>query len=249
LDNADDLLDEQIEYYRARAPWYDDWWNRRGQYERHDDVAIRWRADLDAMLADLDDWLAIVQPQRVLELASGTGEFTRRLVARSAHVTAVDAAPEMHALSAAKLGDANSHVTRVTTDLFSWHPPVPYDAVLHGFWISHVPKGRWDDFWAMIRAALVPGGHVWFTDNAPPELAWQKQVLSPPADPKILEGDGRIDRSTDVHERVLPDGRTFKLVKHFHDPDELARDLESRGFDVDMRTTDWAFMIGRLTRR
>ena len=248
-DSADELLDEQIAYYRARAPWYDDWWNRRGQYERDDEVAVRWHQDIDAMVADFNEWLGNARPSRVLELASGTGEFTRRLVAAGAEVTAVDASPEMHELSAEKLRDAERHVTRVTTDLFSWRMPTTYDAVVFGFWISHVPKGHWDGFWTIVRDALVPSGRVWFCDNAPPELAWHKQVLSPPADPKVLEGDGRIDRTSDVHERALPDGRTFKLVKRFYDADELASDLATRGFDANVRTTDWAFMIGRLARR
>jgi len=249
LTDADDLIDEQIAYYRARDPWYDDWWNRRGQYERHDEVRARWDADLTVMLDDFAGWLNEVRPARVLELASGTGEFTGRLVAAGAHVTALDASPEVHELSAQKLGARATAVEYVTGDLFEWRPPAEttYDAVVFGFWISHVPRGRWDAFWTFVHDVLAPRGRVWFCDNAPPEQWWQKQVLSPPSDPSILEGDGRIDRSTDIHERVLPDGRTFKLVKRFYEPDELERDLGGRGFDARVYTTDWAFMIGRLT--
>jgi SAM-dependent methyltransferase len=249
LTDADDLLDEQIDYYRARAPWYDDWWFRRGQYERHDEVAERWGEDLRAMLADFEGWIADEQPQRVLELAAGTGEFTRRLVAAGAKVTAVDASSEMHNASAQKLGSSTTHVEYVTADLFAWRPDTVYDAVVFGFWISHIPRGRWDQFWTLVHDSLAPGGRVWFCDNAPPEQWWQKQVLSPPADPQILEGDGRIDRTTDVHERVLPDGRTFKLVKRFYEPTELERDLAARAFDAAVYTTEWAFMMGRLTAR
>jgi demethylmenaquinone methyltransferase/2-methoxy-6-polyprenyl-1,4-benzoquinol methylase len=30
----DDLLEEQRAFYRARAPEYDQWWQRRGRYDR-----------------------------------------------------------------------------------------------------------------------------------------------------------------------------------------------------------------------
>ena len=32
--NDDDLLAEQRSYYRARAPEYDEWWQRQGRYDR-----------------------------------------------------------------------------------------------------------------------------------------------------------------------------------------------------------------------
>lgn len=35
------ILEEQIEYYRARAAEYDDWWFRRGRYDRGADANRR----------------------------------------------------------------------------------------------------------------------------------------------------------------------------------------------------------------
>ena len=43
--DADALISEQIEYYRARAPWYDDWWYREGQYATGGELENRWRVD------------------------------------------------------------------------------------------------------------------------------------------------------------------------------------------------------------
>jgi hypothetical protein len=34
---VNDLLEEQRRYYRARAGEYDDWWFRRGDYDRGPD--------------------------------------------------------------------------------------------------------------------------------------------------------------------------------------------------------------------
>jgi demethylmenaquinone methyltransferase/2-methoxy-6-polyprenyl-1,4-benzoquinol methylase len=245
---TDDLLAEQIAYYRARAPWYDDWWYRRGQYAGDEEVGARWQRDLDAMLADLDDWLGACRPASVLELAAGTGELTRRIVGQVRHMTALDAAPETLARNAEKLGASAEKVRFVECDLFAWSPPEQYDAIVFGFWISHVPADRWDRFWTIVRDALTPDGHVWFCDSARPELAWEAGVLPRPDDPVVLRGDGTIDRSTDVHVRTLPDQRTFRSVKRFYDAVELQQDLERRGFAASVRTTTWAFIVGRAAR-
>ena len=39
------LLDEQIEYYRARAPEYDEWFFRRGRYDRGEGHRRAWFAE------------------------------------------------------------------------------------------------------------------------------------------------------------------------------------------------------------
>jgi demethylmenaquinone methyltransferase/2-methoxy-6-polyprenyl-1,4-benzoquinol methylase len=70
--DADALISEQIEYYRARAPWYDDWWYREGQYATGGELENRWHVDVESMLADLDDWLLTLLPAHVLELAGPT---------------------------------------------------------------------------------------------------------------------------------------------------------------------------------
>jgi len=228
--NADDLVDEQIAYYRARAPWYDDWWNRRGQHEVDDDTRERWHHDVDELLADLDDWLGTVRPTRVVELAAGTGNLTRQLAPRVERVVAIDSSPEVFAINAEKIRSANTatSVEYVVADIFDWRPSETFDAAVFGFWISHVPASRWDRFWTTVHDALVPGGHVWFCDNARPEVG--------------------IDHTSDVHERGLPDGRTFRLVKRFYEPEELQRDLEGHWFSASVRTTDWAFLLGRAVR-
>ncbi len=69
------LLAEQARYYRERAGEYDDWWFRRGRYDRGADANARWFADA----AEVEDALERFQPSgQVLELACGTGLWTRR---------------------------------------------------------------------------------------------------------------------------------------------------------------------------
>ena len=37
--DPDSLVQEQIAYYRARAPEYDDWWLRTGRYDSGDEFS------------------------------------------------------------------------------------------------------------------------------------------------------------------------------------------------------------------
>jgi ubiquinone/menaquinone biosynthesis C-methylase UbiE len=96
------VLDEQLAYYRARAPEYDEWFARQGRYDRGAAATARWHEEV----AVLRQWLDALDLEDgdVLELAAGTGLWTERLVALGAHVTAVDAAPEMLAELRRRIG-------------------------------------------------------------------------------------------------------------------------------------------------
>jgi SAM-dependent methyltransferase len=243
-----DLLQEQLAYYRARAPVYDDWWEARGTDPRSDELRESWLAERSLLEADLEGWYAGLAEASVLELAAGTGNLTRLVARHVARLTAVDASPEVLAINGDKLGDARDRVEFAVADLFDWEPPTTYDAVLFGFWISHVPADQWDAFWSLVRRCLRPGGSIWFCDNADPQLGWRAGVLPRP-DARYLSGDATIDPRTRITERALPDGRSYRVVKRFFEPDELARQLADHGIEATVTTTRWAFLLGRGVRR
>jgi SAM-dependent methyltransferase len=85
-----DPVAEQKRYYAERAPEYDDWWYRRGRYELEPEALARWQADAAEAEAALT---AFAPLGRVLELAAGTGIWTRKLVRLAERVVAVDANP------------------------------------------------------------------------------------------------------------------------------------------------------------
>ncbi len=224
LGDVDELLEEQAAYYRARAPVYDDWWEGRGTDPRSDELRAAWMGERSRL----------------------EGNITRLAARHAARLTAVDASSETLAINSDKLGATRNRVEFVVADLFAWEPPATYDAVLFGFWISHVPADHWAAFWSKVRRCLRPGGSIWFCDNADPELGWRAGVLPRP-DARFLSGDGAIDSQTDVTERALPDGRSYRVVKRFYEPDELARQLLAFGIDARVMTTEWAF-LGRGRR-
>ncbi|MFL5916840.1 MAG: class I SAM-dependent methyltransferase [Gaiellaceae bacterium] len=200
-----EILAEQKRYYAERAPEYDDWWYRRGRYTREPERERRWLVDV----AELEERLQSFAPRGdVLELAAGTGIWTRRLVPAADRVVAVDANAETLALNtpAAEL---------VVADIFAWRPPQQFDVVFFSFWLSHVPEERFAEFWALVRSALRPDGRVFLIDSGPPEVA----------------GDGELQV------RQLADGREFTIVKRFWQPDELAERVAGLGFELDLELT------------
>jgi SAM-dependent methyltransferase len=203
-----DLLTEQKRYYAERAPEYDDWWYRRGRYELEPDALARWQADAAEVETALE---VFARGGSVLELAAGTGIWTRRLVRLAERVVAVDANAETLALntSAAEL---------VRADVFEWEPVERFDLVFFSFWLSHVPEERFDEFWSLVRHALVPGGRIFLLDSGAGDTAHTGTD----------QADGEETRS-------LADGRTFRIVKRRWTPHALAERVRPLGFALDLR--------------
>jgi SAM-dependent methyltransferase len=225
-----ELLDEQIAYYRARAPEYEEWFLRQGRYDRGEAHRVAWFAEVEAVEAALR---AAAPRGRVLELACGTGLWTRRLAPHASELTAIDAAPEALELNRERV--ANERVRYLQADLFRWQPRETYDFVFFGFWLSHVPPDRFASFWATVHAALAPGGRVFFVDNA--------------HNPAIAARDHTLPESGFVMDRVLNDGRQFRVVKIFYEPAELERHLAALGFAGSVRSTGEYFVYGELAER
>src|SRR5262249_34997838 len=134
---AGDLWREQVAYYRQRAAEYD----------------VTSYGDLpgaERRVAAVAGWL---QPAGdVLEIACGTGMWTRHLLTCARSVTAIDAAPEM--IAAARLRVPAGAVTFRVADVFGWIPPQRFDTVFFAFWLSHVPAAAFGRFWSVVRGAL-----------------------------------------------------------------------------------------------
>ena len=133
------LIAEQISYYRSRAGEYDASYGERMH-----------QGEVSTQLARLPIH------GDVLELACGTGQWSRLIASRAGSMTLLDASPEMLAIAQARL--AGTQAEFVEADLFEWSPTRTYDTVFFAFWLSHVPPSHFEVFWSMVRRALAPGG-------------------------------------------------------------------------------------------
>ena len=224
---ADDkVLRDQLEYYRARAGEYDEWFLRSGRYDRGPEHRSAWQTEVALVEQALRGHLA---GDRVLELACGTGLWTRQLIPLFRHVTAVDASPEVIEINRRR--NESGAVEFEVADLFAWNPPAgEFDAVFFGFWLSHVPADRFDAFWAMVRSALRPAGRVFWVDSL--------------AEPTSMARDHAPIDEPGLVRRRLNDGREFQIVKVFHEPDQLQRRLADVGWAGWVRSTGTFFHYG-----
>jgi 2-polyprenyl-3-methyl-5-hydroxy-6-metoxy-1,4-benzoquinol methylase len=206
---SDDLLKEQLAYYRARAQEYDESVQHTGRYASGGPLNPQVDADWQAAISAIH---ALPPADSVLELACGTGLWTRELLHVAKHITALDGAPEMLALNRANVND--DRVTYQQVDLFTWQPEAQYDLVMFGFFLSHVPIARLDTFLDAVAQAVRPGGRVFMVDehHASERLSGHNE-------------EGQYQRRT-VH-----DGRTFQIVKVYYDPADIQSALAERGFE------------------
>lgn len=227
----EDLLAEQVAYYRARAPEYDEAYERRGRFDHGAAANASWLRDLAEVRAVLDG-LPLDEAQ-VLELAAGTGVWTEVLVARGARVTAVDASAEMLERNRSRLGSLATTVRYEQADVFAWRPDQSFDAVVFGFWLTHVPAERLDAFLRSVAGALRPDGWIFFVDDRDPSLA-------------VDDVSAHVEGTSRVTVRRLNDGREYRVVKHFREPAELEDRCRRAGLAVTVhQTTCLLYGVGR----
>ena len=225
-----DIDRQMIDYYEARAPEYDDWYLRRGRYERGAIHDAAWNAELDAAGRWLD---GLPWGGQIVELAAGTGWWSPLLASRGelslydASTAALDRARERLVAHGLR---AHLHVRDAWAE-----PDRQVDGLFMGFWLSHVPRERLAEFLALCGRWLKPGGRIAFIDS-----------LADAASGAVDHPTPGEDRAT----RKLDDGREFTIVKVFYDPVDLRAALSAAGFeDVDVTTTGRFFILGSALRR
>jgi ubiquinone/menaquinone biosynthesis C-methylase UbiE len=200
----------QIAYYRARADEYD--------------ATYSTRMDMPRLSKALN---SLPIGGDVLEIACGTGQWTRLLSRRARRLTALDAAPEM--LRRARDRMRGTATRFIKADVFDWEPDRQYDTVFFAFWLSHVPPMEMEPFWNLLRWALMPGGRAMFLDDSPAKAEIEDRVDEAPVPA--------------VH-RTLSDGSRHIAVKVFRDPTALISQLNGLGWDARVEAIDPFHLAG-----
>ncbi len=202
------ILDEQLTYYRKMAQEYDE---KTGQTE-----------DLQRAFARARDLLQQHAPvEQMLELACGTGTWTRALLALGRELTAIDASPEMFQQA----------------DLFQWQPRQQYDLVFFANWLSHVPPPRLDAFLGTVARAVRPGGSLVMVDQYAP-MQEDREIIVRDAE------EGAI-----YAKRSLLNGQTFIIVKVFYDLQVIENLLDALDFTVTVHKLDDIFFFLQARRK
>ncbi len=247
-------LDEQKLYYKCRAQDYDInlativdssfdpdipgglYSGDRGSQPKGTGLTSQTSQEIDALAnqlaMEIDQVLTVFDQvqlgEHVLELASGTGNWTQRIVKRVDRVTAIESSVEMVAVAIAKLGEESNKVRFVIKDIFDSEMDATYDSVVFGFWISHVPRNRMAHFCSMVSKWLKPGGQLFFIDDkAPMEVASMVQDES-----------SQIDR---YELRDTAQGGNYRIIKNYYTSNVLEKLFSDQGMAISVSSTNRFF--------
>jgi SAM-dependent methyltransferase len=218
MDADRELLDEQVAYYRARAAEYDA-------------TSVPEGDPLEADTARIAEALRAFDPRgRVIEIAAGTGLWTGILAEHADELLVTDASPEMLELNRSRLGERPNVRFRVV-DAFGLEPSHDHDVAFFGFFLSHVPPGSFEAFWAVLDGLLTPDGRVFFVDEGAHDQ-WREDWVDEPAG---------------IVRRPLLGGSVHLAIKVLWRPADLVRRLREIGWDASV-TTEGPFYWGTAVR-
>jgi SAM-dependent methyltransferase len=198
------------EYYARRSVEYEK------IYARSDPIR---QAEQALLAAELKDHLAA---RRVLEVACGTGYWTRYLVESASSVVAFDVNSEMLSIARGKRLSRDK-VAFVAADAHALGSiKGEFDGALLMFWLSHVPRRTTPTFLDELHARLPSGARVFMADNV------------------YIAGIGgelvRGSLGSDTYKiRTLSDGSAYSVLKNYHTRDELQDLLSPHATDLDIR--------------
>ena len=186
-----------LDYYEQRQPEYEAIYAKP---ERQQD--LRWLED---------QLLLLTADKSVLEIACGTGYWTKKIAATAREVTATDASEAL--VNTTQLNCKHSNVTTKVMDAFSISAGENYNCVLGGFFISHVLIEQQQQFMTGIAHAMRGNTKLVFFDN------------------RYVEGSStpvaRTDNQGNQYQtRKLSDGSKHEVLKNFLTASQLKQLLE-----------------------
>ena len=192
------------DYYAARASEYDQ---------------IYLKPERQSDLRKIERWLPEVLVDRaVLEVACGTGYWTQFLALKCATIVSIDASSETLGVAQSRVPPDRIHF--LVGDAYNL-PAISagLDGGFAGFWLSHVPRSRINEFLRGFHAALSPGAKIIFLDNR----------FVPGSSTPISETDAE---GNTYQVRSLTDGSTHRVLKNFPSREELFESVAGLANDV-----------------
>lgn len=196
-------------YYAARAAEYDN---------------VYLLPERQRELRSIEQWLPpIFADKKMLEVACGTGYWTKFIAQGATQVMALDVTPET--IGIAKKRVTQKNVQFILGDAYALPRfDTKFDAAFAGFWFSHIPKQRRSEFMHGLYSTLKPGALVVMLDNRHVD-----DYNSP-----MIERD---NQGNTYQRRVLSDGTTYRVLKNF--PSEAELRILAADFGKEVSFTSW----------
>jgi len=183
--------------------------------------------DLAAMRTHVAE---ILRGHTVLELACGTGYWTRIIAGTADRVVATDINPEMIAMGELRALPADKVSLRVAD---AWNLPDDigdYTAVFIGFWWSHVKREEQERFLAQLRAKVGKDMFLVLLDDC------------------YVEGSSETVARTDLEGntyqiKVAPDGERYEIPKTYPSDSALRKKLASSVREIRIVRLEYYWML------
>ena len=216
------MNDNLISYYSQRAKEYEKTYD---DPERLEDIG---------RLKEL--FRQLFSGHRVLEIACGTGYWTQVIAESARTITAIDINREVLDLAESK-EYGNCDVSLMISDAFSLAEVRDcHSAGFCGFWWSHIPKTKMDDFIGVFHSRLEDNALVVILDN------------------KYIESSStpiaRRDKDNNTYQiRRLEDGTSHEVLKNFPTPRELEESLAAHCSELNHIDLDYYWVATYRTSR
>lgn len=201
-----------------------DWWDPKGSsamLHKLNPVRLAFlRECIDRHFGTDSRHLRPLAGRTALDVGCGAGLLTEPLARMGAHVTGLDAAPELIEAARTHAGESGLAIRYVAGELAELDGQ--YDLVTAMEVVEHVADPA--SFVRTLAARLAPGGLLLM--STPNRTAWSRLLIV-----TLAEGTGRIPRGTHDHDQFLT-------------PEELATHLAASGLGV-IATKGIAFSPGK----
>lgn len=185
------------------------------------------QADLQAMRAHLASTL---RGHTVLELACGTGFWTRLIAEVADRVVATDINPEMIAMARLRALPADKVELRIADAYDLPQGLGDFTAVFIGFWWSHVKREDQEKFLAQLKAKV------------------GKDILVVLLDDAYVEGSSdtvaRTDQEGNTYQiRMAPDGERYEIPKTYPSDSALRKKLASSVREIKIVRLEYYWLL------
>lgn len=210
------ITEQSAQFYAKSASNHDRIYDRP---ERQD--------DLEAMRGHVADAL---RGHSVLELACGTGYWTRVIAEVADQVVATDVNAEMIAMAKLRALPADKVTLRVA-DAYDLPGDLgDFTAVFIGFWWSHVKRDQQEKLLAQIKAR------------------YGKDLLVVLLDDAYVEGSSETVARTDLEGntyqiRPAPDGERYEIPKNYPSDSALRKKLATSVREIKIIRLDYYWML------
>ena len=195
-------------------------------HDRIYDKAER-QEDLEAMRGHVAE---VLRGHTVLELACGTGYWTRIIAETADKVVATDVNPEMIAMAQLRKLDPAKVSLRVADARALPDDLGDFTAVFIGFWWSHVKREEYERFLAQLKARV------------------GKDVLVVLLDDDYVEGSSETVARTDLEGntyqiRSAPDGERYEIPKTYPSDSALRKKLASSVREIKIVRNEFYWLL------